>query len=125
MHYPYEAFLNGTGLTIRPFRIQWYTTALNRMTIKWANTYPKLFTRSFDMGVLTSIVLLPAVFIWHLLSLYYETRSDAATMLGRDGTGTQSSKVADGNTVQLELLLPGINLPLDEIGYYITALAVM
>lgn len=126
MHYPYEAFLNGTGLTVRPFRIQWYTTALNRMTIKWANSYPKLFTRSFDLGVLTSIVLLPAVFIWHLLSLYYETRSDtaAAATLGRDGEVTPSAKVAGGNTVELELMLPGINLPLDEIGYYITALAI-
>lgn len=120
MHYPYEAFLNGTGLTIRPFRIQWYTTALNRMTIKWANSYPKFFTRSFDLGVLTSIVLLPAIFIWHLLTLYYETRSDDVR-----SDMTQPAKVGGGgSTVELELMLPGINLPLDEIGYYITALAV-
>lgn len=118
MHYPYEAFLNGTGLTLRPFRIQWYTTAFNRMPIKWANTYPKLFAGSFDIGVIMSIILLPLVFGWHLINLYMEAMQKTSL----DPNNALSSSQSSG--VELELMLPGINLPLDEIGYYVAALAI-
>lgn len=118
MHYPYEAFLNGTGLTIKPFRIQWYTTALNRITIKWAHSYPKLFTCSFDAGVMASILLLPLVLLWQMKPFIVDAYSRIAQ------APVQSVPTENANTnggVQLELMLPGVNLPFDEIIYYVVA----
>lgn len=117
MHYPYEAFLNGTGLTIKPFRIQWYTTALNRITIKWAHTYPRLFTISFDIGVFSSFFLLPVVLLWQMKPYIV----DALQSMRSTGPTTPADSSNRNGGVQLELMLPGVNLPLDEISYYAIA----
>lgn len=138
MHYPYEAFLKGTGLTIKPFRIQWYTTALNRITIKWAHTYPKLFTYSFDAGVFASICLLPLMLLWQMKPYIVDAVSShglntiANGQPGVDGTKTKqdgggggsigsgvgSASSGKGSGIEFELMLPGVNLPFDEISYY-------
>lgn len=116
MHYPYEAFLNGTGLTIKPFRIQWYTTALNRICIKWAHSYPKLFTCSFDVGVFASISLLPLMLLWQMKPYIVDAFSSDIRPL--DTSNAPAEKTHTNNNVKLELMLPGVNLPLDEISYY-------
>lgn len=119
MHFPYEAFLNGTGLTVKLFRIQWYTTAFNRATVKWANSYPKFFQCSFDMGVFVTLGILPILLVYHLCSLYAQAAS------GRALSADDSARNIDQHdNVRLEIMLPGVNLPLDEIGYYIAALGI-
>lgn len=115
MHYPYQAFLNGTGLTVKPFRIQWYTTAFNRTTIKWANSWSRFYTLSFDIGVFVSLSLLPALFVWHLASLYSDSKTKVAE---------NPDRAASKGGIELELMLPGVNLPLNEIGYYVAALGI-
>lgn len=122
MHYPYEAFLNGTGLTIKPFRIQWYTTALNRITIKWAHTYPKLFTLSFDIGVFSSICLLPMMLLWQMKPYIVDAFTNTVKMSSSGQTAAASADSTNANNgVQFELMLPGVNLPFDEISYYVIA----
>lgn len=130
MHYPYEAFLNGTGLTIKPFRIQWYTTALNRITIKWAHTYPKLFKLSFDAGVFATICLLPVMLLWQMKPYIVDAFSSGVGSgsdghgdstkggVSSSGSGAGSSSSSASSNVEFELMLPGVNLPLDEISYY-------
>lgn len=122
MHYPYQAFLQGTGLTVKPFRIHWHTTALNRTVVKWASKYPRPLSLSFDLGVWVSIVLLPIICIAHFAWTFF-LQSDNGNAAAGSTTGTAAS-ASSAATVGLELMLPGINLPLDEIGYYIAALAV-
>lgn len=114
MHHPYAAFLNGTGLTVKLGRIHWHTTALNRLVVKWASKYPRLLNVSFDAGVWVSIVLLPLVFTLHFVWTFFvqSTAASGAAAAAKPATG-----------VGVELMLPGVNLPLDEIGYYIAALA--
>lgn len=116
MHYPYDAFLNGTGLTIKPFRIHWYTTALNRCTIKWAHTYPKCFNLSFDLGVLAALLLLPTVLLWQIMPFIVDafTSKDA-------GPAAASTKRTADDALQFQLMLPGVNLPFDEIVFYTLA----
>lgn len=70
MHYPYQAFMNGTGLNVKLFRIHWYTTALNRSIIKWAFNYPKFFKCSFDIGALVSVIALPIVFMAYFFQVH-------------------------------------------------------
>ncbi|KAJ6649453.1 Membrane-bound transcription factor site-2 protease [Pseudolycoriella hygida] len=107
VHYPYLQFLHGTGLTVKFCRLQWYTTAFNRTLIKWSNKYPRFFATSFDLGVWISILLLPVIFAHQIFSSLFKYR-------------TNSTEIDIG----LEIMLPGVNLPIDEIGYYVAALVV-
>lgn len=112
MHYPYDAFLRGTGLTVRFMRLSWYTTAFNRSIVKWTSSCPKLMSFSFNCGVYLSIILLPVSIFLLLFSAMHIS------------DGVQSEKISNNfRNVKVEVLLPGLNLPLDEIGFYIVALS--
>lgn len=115
MHYPYEAFLQGTGLTIKPFRILWYTTALNRITIKWAHTYPRCFNLSFDLGVVASLLLLPIILLWQIMPFIVDI------FKSNEVSPNTASRQDPNDGLQLQLMLPGVNLPFDEIIYYTLA----
>ncbi|XP_037033731.1 membrane-bound transcription factor site-2 protease [Bradysia coprophila] len=106
MHYPYVQFLKSTGLTVKFLRLEWHTTAFNRTLIKWSNKCPRLFAMSFDLGVWFSIIALPVVFV----------------VLVHQLISTRQPEPKEAEMV-FEILLPGINLPINELGFYITSLA--
>ncbi|XP_039437742.1 membrane-bound transcription factor site-2 protease-like [Culex pipiens pallens] len=121
MHHPYEAFLRGTGLTVKFLRLQWHTTALNRSIVKWSTAYPKLLDLSFGLGVYISIILMPLASFLIIASTFH-TKSGHG---GKGSEGAGSNGVAGvKESVSLDLLIPGVNLPLNEIGYYVAALAI-
>lgn len=119
MHYPYEAFLKGTGLSVKFLRLQWHTTALNRSIVKWSTAYPKLLELNFSLGVYLSILLMPLASLLIVVSAFHTKSSGKPSS---DSAAGASGAVAE--TVSLELLIPGVNLPLNEIGFYIAALAI-
>ncbi|XP_033253578.1 membrane-bound transcription factor site-2 protease-like [Drosophila miranda] len=77
MHYPYDAFLKNTGLSVNFMSLHWHTNAF--------------------------IILL-------IITIF------------SGGVADTSAPYASAMPVQLEILLPGVNLPLEEIGYYFTTL---
>ncbi|XP_064536607.1 membrane-bound transcription factor site-2 protease [Drosophila montana] len=118
MHYPYDAFLRNTGLSVNFMTLHWHSnaSAFNRMLIRWGATAGNSCTRSFlvksfNMGVLLSFLLLPIGIILLIITIFNGSE-----------TGTSGGAAAATATVQLEILLPGVNLPLQEIGYYIATL---
>lgn len=114
MNKPYFMFLQGTGITLNVGRIRWYTTMLNRSVVKWASRNPQMLNYSFDIGVWVSIVLLPCIFVWHFVWTFLmrqTTQSDS-----------KSASTAPPHDVGLEIMIPGVNLPANEMGYYICAL---
>lgn len=113
MHYPYDAFLRNTGITVQLLRLRWHTTALNRTIFKWGSSCSKFFIHAFNLGIAVALILMVAGVFLLLVTLF---QSDDKTLAGKTGT-----KQFD---VQLELMLPGVNLPLDEIGYYSLALLI-
>lgn len=119
MHYPYEAFLKGTGLSVKFLRLQWHTTALNRSIVKWSTAYPKLLELNFSLGVYLSILLMPLASLLIVVSAFHTKSSGKPSS---DSAAGASGAVAE--TVSLDLLIPGVNLPLNEIGFYIAALAI-
>lgn len=109
MHHPYRLFLDGTGFTVKFLRLEWYTTALNRSLVKWCTSSPRLLTRSFDLGVYSALILLP-VSLGVLLWSFFKSWS--------------GSEVSTGSGMEVEILVPGVTLPLDEIHYYIGTLLI-
>ncbi|XP_058463270.1 membrane-bound transcription factor site-2 protease [Malaya genurostris] len=123
MHYPYEAFLKNTGLSVKFFRIQWHTTALNRSIVKWSTAYPKLLDLNFSLGVYMSLLLMPLASCLIIISAFH-TKDMGKSNSDVTSSGSSVSWTGYRETVSLDLLIPGINLPINEIGYYISALAI-
>ncbi|EDW10743.1 membrane-bound transcription factor site-2 protease [Drosophila mojavensis] len=126
MHYPYDAFLRNTGLNVNFMSLHWHSNAstFNRMLIRWGSAAGKSYTRSFlvkcfNVGVLLSFLLLPIGIILLIITIF--NGSDGGAPAAAGGAAATTSTVATA-TVQLEILLPGVNLPLQEIGYYIATL---
>lgn len=117
MHHPYAAFLNGTGLTIKFLRLEWYTTALNRTILNWSTKWARLLRLSFDGGVYACLLLVPISFVF----LVY-----AVVQAFHHGDTDPSGLTTTTNIrpVEVEILVPGITLPKDELGYYIITLLV-
>ncbi|EZA49658.1 Membrane-bound transcription factor site-2 protease [Ooceraea biroi] len=109
-HFPYLYFLENTGLEIRLFRLTWFTTAFNRKIIKWGMSRSRFWTAWFNAGVIITIVLLPIVIIILLKMTFSMWRA-----------GSSSD---DNSGVILEPMLPGVNVPFSEIGYYAITLAI-
>lgn len=110
MHHPYEAFLAGTGLTVRFLRVDWYTTALNRKILHWSTKWTRFWRVSFDMGVYACLLLVPASFAYLVFAV--------AQALGVG----QTSSSAAARPLDVEIMIPGVTLPKDELGFYIVTL---
>ncbi|XP_012261670.1 membrane-bound transcription factor site-2 protease [Athalia rosae] len=107
-HYPYLYFLENTGLEIQVLRVKWYTTACNRMIMKWAMDRSRFWLAWFNAGVIITVLLLP-------IASFIILKMTFSLWIG------QSPK--DSGIQTLEPMLPGVNLPLNEIGYYAATLA--
>lgn len=115
MHYPYDAFLKKTGLTVQFFRIRWHTTAFNRSVLRWGNPgscYRSFLSKCFTCGVIVALSLVPLGLILLFITIFGAGNESKSNM----GTGASTS------SVRVEILLPGVNLPLEEIGYYVATL---
>lgn len=116
MHYPYDTFLKNTGLSINLMSLHWHTSAFNRTLLRWGSAgnscTRRVMITSFNVGVLVTFSLLPIGLILLIATIFSSGEQDSSSSV--------SSPV--GVPVQLEILLPGVNLPLEEIGYYITTL---
>ncbi|KAJ8984262.1 hypothetical protein NQ317_007494 [Molorchus minor] len=97
-HYPYVKFLEGTGFKISILSLKWETKAFNRTLIKWGNTRPRFLDSWFTVGLYASLILLPVATCLNIFLDYEE------------------------GTIVIEPIIPGINLPATELGYYSLAL---
>ncbi|XP_050523676.1 membrane-bound transcription factor site-2 protease isoform X2 [Daktulosphaira vitifoliae] len=110
-HYPYLVFLQKTGITIGPFQLQWYTTSFNRMILKMSFWNPKFQTLWFTFGSWVTICLIvPSIclVIVSCLQICRRMYSESLTVKSQ--------------TIFLEPIVPGINLPMSDFGYYVIAL---
>lgn len=114
MMLPYIEFIKSSGITVKVFRIQWYTTGFNRTIAKYSTKMPSLYRNSFKVGVYVTMALAPIALIMVILSLF----------TGVSSASTSPSATGVQDIAHLEILLPGVNLPLNEFGYYIIALLI-
>lgn len=116
MMLPYIEFLKKSGISVRFFRIQFYTTNLNRTIVKWSSKMPSIYRNSFKLGSYVTMILFPVAICLVVASLFSGSSSPTSQ---NESTVEVTKEVA-----RLEILLPGINLPLNQIGYYVLALLI-
>ncbi|XP_035742487.1 membrane-bound transcription factor site-2 protease-like isoform X1 [Vespa mandarinia] len=110
-HFPYIYFLKNTGLEVQLMRIKWFTTVFNRKIIKWGMDRSKFWTTWFNVGAIISIIILPVVMI-AILRVTFN--------IWVAGPFTDNKNTA----ILLEPMLPGIDMPFNEIGYYTVTLVI-
>ncbi|XP_059474280.1 membrane-bound transcription factor site-2 protease [Neocloeon triangulifer] len=108
-HLPYVYFVQKTGLEVSFLRLHWHTTAFNRLFQQWSNWRPRLLAFWFSLGVIVSLPLMPVAAFLVLRGLF-------GSIL--DGSKDKPSGF------ELEPVVPGINLPMSQLGNYMTALAI-
>lgn len=97
-------------------RLEWYTTAFNRKILNWSTSWARLLRLSFDLGVYITLLLLPAALIY----LLYLVGSKLVHTV--DPARPAEDRVRAGP--ELEILIPGVTLPTNELGFYVVTLLV-
>lgn len=115
---PYLEFLQTSGFSIRFFRLQIYTTKINRIIIKWSSKIPNFYKHSFKLGCYITLLLFPVAMYFVIASLFSGTSKSA------NGKNISLPLAQTENVARLEILLPGVNLPVNQIGYYIIGLLI-
>lgn len=106
-HYPYIKFLEGTGLKIGLFNLQWTTTAFNRSLLRFGNirSNTKFLKVWFSIGLIASLILLPIAILLLIYSLV-------------------QNFVSSNENNLITPVIPGINLPASEILFYSATLII-
>lgn len=122
MMLPYMDFLKKSGITIKFFRIQFHTNAFNRLINRYSSKFPTLYKKSFKLGVYVTIILIPFAICLMVLSLVSFESSQSS--VSNDDNNINNNNVKEEESAHLEILLPGVNLPLNQIIYYVIALLI-
>lgn len=120
MMLPYIEFLKSSGISIKFFRIQIHTNAFNRLINRYSSKFPSIYRRSFKFGFYISMILMPFSICLMVLSLF----SSIDTSTSSTSVTSYSYDVKETERAHLEILLPGVNLPLNQIVYYVLALLI-
>jgi S2P endopeptidase len=62
--------LQNLGIEVSFLRLQWHTTALNRVFQQWSNWKPQLQAVWFSVGVIVSLMLMPVAAFLVLTGLF-------------------------------------------------------
>lgn len=104
-----------SGINIKFFSIKFHTTTFNRMLVKYSSKLPRIYKMSFKLGVYVTSLLFPVALVLVLISTFSSGSSGGSS----DGISEKSSEI-----VRLEILLPGVNLPISQFGYYIVSMLI-
>ncbi|XP_011497843.1 PREDICTED: membrane-bound transcription factor site-2 protease [Ceratosolen solmsi marchali] len=109
MHVPYLNLLKKIGLEIQLLRLKWFTTIFNRSLMKWGLNRSKFWSLWYNAGLIATIILFP-------ISMVVILKMTFNIWL------FNSSSSNENNEQVLELMIPGVDIPYNEIGYYILSL---
>jgi S2P endopeptidase len=120
MMLPYLDLLKTTGITVKFFRIQFHTNLFNRFVNRHSSKMPIIYRHSFKVGFYCTMILLPIALSLMIASLF----TGSSSVSSAKSPEISGSSVKRDETAHLEILLPGLNLPLSQMGYYVLALLV-
>ncbi|XP_034829152.1 membrane-bound transcription factor site-2 protease [Maniola hyperantus] len=108
MHYPYYAFLEGTGLKVGVFNFTWKTTAFNRFIYRWSKNLTRVLRKWFSFGFVFAITLFLPFAIWTLLNFIFEHFHESIQI---------------NSVPEVKAMLPGVNIPASDFWVYFMAIA--
>lgn len=109
MHYPYYAFMEGTGLKFGIFNFSWTTTAFNRFIFRWSKNLTPVLRKWYTCGYLITIWLFLPFSLWTLLTIIFEHFYESIQL---------------SSVPEVKAMLPGINIPASDFWVYFLSLAI-
>jgi len=120
-----DPLLQDLGLDVRPLQLRWRTTFFNRTFVRLARCWPRLITLWFALGaVLASFAVMPAMLLLARTLIKALSFSTSVGQVESAPTVISAGEPAGDpeDAILLQPVLPGVNLPLSELGYYFAAL---
>ena len=109
--YSYVMFLHRAGFELKLFQIKWTTQSLNRLFTRLGTWRPAVMGVWFSVGAyLSSLLLVPAMVL--LVRTLVFALMPATARADAD------------DRIVLQPVLPGVNMPLEDLGYYFVTLLV-
>ncbi|KAM6953542.1 membrane-bound transcription factor site-2 protease [Aplochiton taeniatus] len=106
----YESWLTSRGLALSPFHLKWQTTIFNRLFAYCARLNPHALYLWFSSGLVFGVVSM----LGSVLLLIRTLQQTLAQMTSGNPKGT--------NQQALQVVVPGVNLPVSQLAYFFTAL---
>ncbi|XP_014357047.2 membrane-bound transcription factor site-2 protease [Papilio machaon] len=107
MHYPYYAFLDGTGLKVGILNFSWTTAAFNRFLYRWSKNLSRILRKWFTCGYVFTVWLFLPFALWTLLTFILEHFYDPIDI---------------GSMPEIRGALPGVNIPISDFWVYFLAM---
>ncbi|KAM4796985.1 membrane-bound transcription factor site-2 protease [Rhinophrynus dorsalis] len=108
----YEGWLSNRGLSISPFHIRWQTTLFNRLFYKWGRWKPTFLYVWFSLGMVFGIVAM-----FGSMFLLGKTLMQTLNQMMAEGPASQNERM-------LQVVVPGINLPISQLTYFFSAILI-
>ncbi|XP_018323260.1 membrane-bound transcription factor site-2 protease [Agrilus planipennis] len=107
-HYPYIEFLRSTGLKLSFCYVNWETKFFNRVLVRWGSAFKRFFHVWYTLGLYVSLAVLPFTLVLLVVatSQIFLVKEDVKKI------------------VSLEPVVPGLNLPSSELGFYIISMLI-
>ncbi|XP_072018604.1 membrane-bound transcription factor site-2 protease-like [Amphiura filiformis] len=102
----YAEFQVQNGLQVSVAQLRWYTTCLNRCFIRLGQCKPRILTAWFTLGAWFGVLLMFVGVVLLTLTL------------------VKSVSQEEGEPAVLTPVMPGVNLPVSELGYFFPVLLV-
>ncbi|KAJ1117384.1 hypothetical protein NDU88_005584 [Pleurodeles waltl] len=109
---PYEDWLVSHGLSISPFHVRWQTTIFNRLLYKWGRWKPRFLYIWFTLGMVFGIIAMFGSII-----LLGKTLMQTLTQM-------MTEIPVDQNDRMLQVVVPGVNLPISQLSYFFSAILI-
>ncbi|KAG7487324.1 hypothetical protein MATL_G00022010 [Megalops atlanticus] len=108
----YESWLSSNGLALSPFHIRWQTSLFNRLFAKCARLNPHFLFLWFSAGMVFGVLAMFG-------SVVLLTRTLLQTL------AQMMSETPEGSNDQvLQVVVPGVNLPISQLAYFFIAILI-
>ncbi|CAN8196782.1 unnamed protein product [Coccothraustes coccothraustes] len=108
----YEDWLLTYGLSVSPFHLRWQTALFNRQFYNWGRWKPKFLYLWFSVGMVFGIVAMFGSVI-----LLGKTLLQTLTQMLTEAPKAQNDRM-------LQVVVPGVNLPISQLTYFFSAILI-
>ncbi|KAJ6667588.1 hypothetical protein lerEdw1_016709 [Lerista edwardsae] len=108
----YEDWLTSYGLTVSPFHMRWQTALFNRLFYNWGRWKPRFLYLWFSVGMMFGIAAMFGSVI-----LLGKTLMQTLSQMLTEAPGAQNDQM-------LQVVVPGVNLPISQLSYFFTAILI-
>jgi len=113
---PLRSYLEACGITVTNSQVKWYWTGARSLFEPPAKAHPQAFARWFSAGAVLGVALMFLSVMVLSYTLWQTVRPWVSA--------PRAAGEADADAAFLVPVVPGVNLPLSQLGYYFFAIAV-